>query len=345
MARSELEALKAQTAQTSAAAAAQDETARAAHERANTLARELAAAREEAEALRAGAEKAARAEAAAAEQGRALAEERQRVEGLGRDLNAARSELQALKAQTAQTSAEAIAHDGRELPKALGQPREAGISEPSASAKLIARAEQLLRDQDIGGARLLLERAAKSDNWAVFLLAETYDPQVLADRKVVGVSGDRTKARELYLRASSGIPEAQERAEGLRQQLAAARHEIETLKSNSADVDVWDRESLQAAQASPALAAPMDNSNALALATALIRIGNISSAQLLLERAMHTGSGRAAFLLAQTYDPHVLRSWKTYGARADPKRARELYGRAYDSGIVEAKRRAKALTH
>ena len=150
----------------------------------------------------------------------------------------ARSELQALKAQTAQTSAEAIAHDGRELPKALGQPREAGISEPSASAKLIARAEQLLRDQDIGGARLLLERAAKSDNWAVFLLAETYDPQVLADRKVIGVSGDRTKARELYLRASSGIPEAQERAEGLRQQLAAARHEIETLKSNSADVDV-----------------------------------------------------------------------------------------------------------
>ena len=89
----------------------------------------------------------------------------------------------------------------------------------------------------------------------------------------------------------------------------------------------------------------MDDSNALALATALIRIGNISSAQLLLERAMHTGSGRAAFLLAQTYDPHVLRSWKTYGARADPKRARELYGRAYDSGIVEAKRRAKALTH
>ena len=86
-------------------------------------------------------------------------------------------------------------------------------SEPSASAKLIARAEQLLRAQDIGGARLLLERAAKSDNLrAVFLLAETYDPQVLADRKVIGVSGDRTKARELYLRASSGIPEAHARA-------------------------------------------------------------------------------------------------------------------------------------
>ena len=209
---------------------------------------------------------------------------------------------------------------------------------------MIARAEQLLRDQDIGGARLLLERAANA-TIGPFSCSLKRTIRRCGDRKVVGVSGDRTKARELYLRASSGIPEAQERAEGLRQQLAAARHEIETLKSNSADIDVWDRESLQAAQASPALAAPMDNSNALALATALIRIGNISSAQLLLERAMHTGSGRAAFLLAQTYDPHVLRSWKTYGARADPKRARELYGRAYDSGIVEAKRRAKALTH
>ena len=97
-ARSELEALKAQTARTSAEAVAQDETARAADERANTLARELAAAREEAEALRVGAEKAARAEAAAAEQGKALAEERQRVEALGHDLNVARSELEALKA-------------------------------------------------------------------------------------------------------------------------------------------------------------------------------------------------------------------------------------------------------
>ena len=67
----------------------------------NTLARELAAAREEAEALRVGAEKAARAEAAAAEQGKALAEERQRVEALGRDLNVARSELEALKANGA----------------------------------------------------------------------------------------------------------------------------------------------------------------------------------------------------------------------------------------------------
>ena len=85
--------------------------------------------------------------------------------------------------------------------------------EPSGSAKLIARAEQLLRDQDIGGARLLLERAAKDDNLrAVFLLAETYDPRVLADRKIIGVSGDRTKARELYLRASSRIPAAHERA-------------------------------------------------------------------------------------------------------------------------------------
>jgi TPR repeat protein len=63
----------------------------------------------------------------------------------------------------------------------------------------------------------------------------------------------------------------------------------------------------------------------------------------LLERAIHAGSGRAVFLLAQTYDPGELKLWKAYGVRADPKKARELYERAYESGIVHAKQRAQAL--
>ena len=110
--------------------------------------------------------------------------------------------------------------------------------------------------------------------------------------------------------------------------------------SASEQIAVDSREPLQPP---PQALSPIDHSNALDQATALILRSDIPSGQLLLERAIHTGSGRAAFLLAQTYDPRVLKSWKAYGVRADPKKARELYERAYESGIAQAKQRAEAL--
>jgi hypothetical protein len=69
----------------------------------------------------------------------------------------------------------------------------------------------------------------------------------------------------------------------------------------------------------------------------LIRLGDISGARLLLERAVARGDRRAAFFLAQTYDPEVLRSWKARGLPADPERARALYSQAEQAGINEAK--------
>jgi TPR repeat protein len=64
--------------------------------------------------------------------------------------------------------------------------------------------------------------------------------------------------------------------------------------------------------------------------------GDISSARLLLERAMSAGDAKAAFLLAQTYDPRALRAWNVRGMRGDPDRARELYARARQSGFASA---------
>jgi hypothetical protein len=81
----------------------------------------------------------------------------------------------------------------------------------------------------------------------------------------------------------------------------------------------------------------------LARASALLAQGNIGAARIVLERAVETGSAQASFMLAETYDPLVLSTWKTYGTRGDATRARELYAKAQAGGIQEAKDRSDAL--
>jgi hypothetical protein len=81
----------------------------------------------------------------------------------------------------------------------------------------------------------------------------------------------------------------------------------------------------------------------LARASALLAQGNIGAARIVLERAVETGSAQASFMLAETYDPLVLSTWKTYGTRGDATKARELYAKAQAGGIQEAKDRSDAL--
>ncbi|MBM6592491.1 hypothetical protein [Microvirga pudoricolor] len=79
--------------------------------------------------------------------------------------------------------------------------------------KLIQRAEALLKNADISGARLILEHAMSAGSArATYLLAQTYDPKVLASWRVVGIKGDSAKAQELYARAlAGGVREAGQR--------------------------------------------------------------------------------------------------------------------------------------
>ncbi|MFG7489511.1 hypothetical protein [Methylorubrum rhodesianum] len=63
-------------------------------------------------------------------------------------------------------------------------------------------------------------------------------------------------------------------------------------------------------------------------ARGLIRLGDISGARLLLERAQARNAPNATFLLAQTWDPDMLRRWHVRGLRADPDLARSLYAKA-----------------
>ena len=83
--------------------------------------------------------------------------------------------------------------------------------------RLIARATGLLRQGDIGAARVVLERAAELGSApASFALAETYDPRVLTKWGANGTRSDASKAREFYARAAAGgVKEAKERFDGL----------------------------------------------------------------------------------------------------------------------------------
>jgi hypothetical protein len=84
--------------------------------------------------------------------------------------------------------------------------------------RLLARANALLRQADISGARTLLEHALEHGSArAAFMLAETYDARVLQSWGARGIPSDPAKARELYERAQAGgIEDANERIKTLK---------------------------------------------------------------------------------------------------------------------------------
>jgi hypothetical protein len=90
--------------------------------------------------------------------------------------------------------------------------------EVAVAAGLVARASALLRQGDIGAARVVLERAVEMGSaQASFSLAETYDPLILAKWGTYGTRGDAIKAQNLYAKAdAAGIKEAKVRVKALR---------------------------------------------------------------------------------------------------------------------------------
>ena len=95
-----------------------------------------------------------------------------------------------------------------------------GFEQGSPQAvRLIARANLLLDQGNIGAARNMLDRAAEMGSTeALFWLAETYDPLLLAARQTFGTQGDIAKARELYGKAlAGGVSQAKVRLEALQQ--------------------------------------------------------------------------------------------------------------------------------
>jgi hypothetical protein len=81
----------------------------------------------------------------------------------------------------------------------------------------------------------------------------------------------------------------------------------------------------------------------MARGNALLAQGDIASARIVLERAVDLGSAKAAFALAETYDPIVLGAWRTFGTLGDVAKAKQLYAKARAGGVQEAQDRLNAL--
>ena len=93
----------------------------------------------------------------------------------------------------------------------------AGKLEPQRVAWLVQRGAELMQNGDFAAARLLLRPAAEAgDPQAMLMLGATFDPVVVADRGVIGLTPDPGVARAWYQRAmASGSIEAPGRIERL----------------------------------------------------------------------------------------------------------------------------------
>jgi TPR repeat protein len=73
--------------------------------------------------------------------------------------------------------------------------------------------------------------------------------------------------------------------------------------------------------------------------------GDIVAARLMFQRAAEAGDARAAFALAETFDPSVLEKLGTKGAiKADIAMAQRWYAKAKDLGSTAAPERLARLT-
>jgi predicted nucleic acid-binding Zn-ribbon protein len=239
----ELATLRSQRDKEASAAAATaadlEKSRKGEEERAGASARDLRAATKELESRRASHERdLASSASTVSELQQALAREKARADDANRELAASADDLRKLRSarqiprmlgleRPLPTGADVTAEQLPAPPAtgALAAPVAVPAPAPAAPAassptddRLTARADMLFRSGDVSGARLLLERAQEAGNaQAIFLLAETFDPNALAAIGAVGIRSDKAHARELYGRALAlGIDRAGARIEALK---------------------------------------------------------------------------------------------------------------------------------
>ncbi len=101
-------------------------------------------------------------------------------------------------------------------PPAAAVPAAAGPAvsmSPEEATRMLTRASVMIQQGDIASARLMLDRLARaSDGRAMYLLAKTFDPKMLAQWNVRGIKPDTARAKFLYGEAvKAGISEARDR--------------------------------------------------------------------------------------------------------------------------------------
>jgi hypothetical protein len=171
-------------------------------------------------------------------------------------------------------------------------------------------------------------------------LAFMMDQLKTANRQQVALDGSRPLRAHEQVYSQAAVPNPERSATSESPSPDNGLTVRESASDSDPKVTVVTERSTQTGAASPSSA---EEPRLLARASALLRQADISSARTLLEHALGRGSARAAFMLAETYDTGVLKSWRARGIPGDSAKARELYQRAQAGGIEDAKERIKTL--
>ncbi|CAN7604784.1 hypothetical protein LJR090_005234 [Bosea sp. LjRoot90] len=274
----------------------------------------------------------------------ALDDERVQRTALVVELAAARRDVEAQAAQLRKASDEAGQLRQAEAAKAE-QALELERQKTTALAQQAAAVRQALTASMVQNRQALDDERKQRTALAAELSA--------AQREVAAQSAQLRKANgetdQVRQATETMIAEARQALQQERDRSAAIAEELASVRALSTRPAPAEQKPVQAAiVATPQLVgaeiqSSPDAARLIARASALLGQGDIGSARIVLERAVETGSARASFMLAETYDPRILSAWGTYGTRGEVTRARELYARAQVGGIREAKDRVDAL--
>jgi len=258
-------------------------------------------------------------ESTMAELRQSLQQERGKAEALAQDLATARREIEMHAT---------LARDASDEASRIKQTAESITVELRRSLRLERDKAEALT-QDLAAARREIGAYAKRSSEAVDEAAQIKQD---ATELRQSLQQERAKAEELarelelVRRATDQRIAIEPAMIGQETQVATTTHAVAAEQPVAAEQ-----------QNSP------DVARLLARGSALLSQGNIGAARTVLEYAAATGSARASFALAETYDPLILARWRTHGTRGDPAKARELYAAAHAGGIAEAKDRLSAL--
>ena len=297
-------------------------------DRADTLARETKSLTSERDDARYAAREAAQAgDAALAANKKELVKERAKSEGLLRELASARKEVEERSAGLVVAYAEIL--KVTELSAMTAKQNDALAGERE-------RADTLARELASTKAKLEQTNGKRpSTNASASRPPEQTEKGRVADL----VSSTEARGRSLEQEAARTVASSPQRPPESTRSTSQAQATDRIPPTDPKVAAVSERTAPTAA----ASRSPADEQKLLARANALLRQSDISSARQLLELALARGSARAAFMLAETYDPPVLESWRARGVTGDPARARDLYQRAKAGGIDDADERIKAL--
>ncbi|MCP1756870.1 hypothetical protein [Bradyrhizobium elkanii] len=281
---------------------------------------------------------------------------RRRAEDLANELASAQ-QISEMRAEQANKALDQAAQRNQAAEKATAKLRQSLKTEQDRAEALTGELAKTRRDLEtqLALSSTASDEATRAKKAAESVTAELRQSLKMEHDRAEALTGELARVRgeletqlALSSKAGGGALQVKKAAEGataeLRQSLKKERDTAEVpapghkpTLMQAAEAAATEQPTIAEAQGDPEVA------RLLARASALLVQGDIGAARIVLEHAVGTGSARASFMLAETYDPLVLSTWKTYGTRGDVTKARELYAKALAGGIQQARDRSVAL--